>query len=163
MSEEINELVVFDAAGELTCAEKVDIFLDQVVAYKAALEEKEKEFRKVALTAMMENGILSVKTDKYVISQVIPKDTVTFDTDKFLKEADCFVVDEYTSYKKTKQFNLDALLAAHPELVEEFTEEVMVPEVDVKKLAKKEPDIYNAYATITKSEKPVTIRIAAAK
>jgi len=159
MEEILNNLVVIEN-GALTAPEKVDAFLDQFYDYKKKAEEFEKQFRAAALEAMLNSSTLSVKTDKYVISQVVPKDTVIFDTERFNAEADPFIVDEYTSYKKENKFDIDALLADNPDLVAKYTKAVMVPTVDLKKLEKNEPEIYNQFVTIIPSEKAVTLRIA---
>ena len=125
-------------------------------------EQVEKELREAILEAMKVNGIFTAKVGKYTISQVVPKDTVTFDYETFKKE-NANLVETFSSTTETESFDMELLKSKYPAIYDEIHKVNKVTVIDTKKLEKAVPDIYHKYTTCVKSEKPITLAIKAAK
>ena len=141
-----NELIIYKENVPVL-SEQVDKIIDELKEYKNNLDEIEKEFRATLLDSMIKNNIVSGKTDKYTISQVIPKSKVLFNKDDFINNENKTIVD-------LEKFKLDC-----PEIYKKY---LIVEEdisVDEKKLSKTFPEIYERYCIHEPSTGNITLRI----
>lgn len=131
----------------------------QLDMYEAVAAE-EKEFKQKLLEALVANDVTNVKGEKYTFSQVVPKNTVIFDKDKFVLEQDEDLVASFSEIKTTETFDMDAFKEKYPEIYQEFVKTTDDIVIDEKSLAKKLPSIYAKYSTEIKTDKPTTLRIS---
>ena len=95
-----NELIIYKENVPVL-SEQVDKIIDELKEYKNNLDEIEKEFRATLLDSMIKNNIVSGKTDKYTISQVIPKSKVLFNKDDFINNENKTIVDLFIKRNQT--------------------------------------------------------------
>ena len=153
-----NELIIYKENVPVL-SEQVDKIIDELKEYKNNLDEIEKEFRATLLDSMIKNNIVSGKTDKYTISQVIPKSKVLFNKDDFINNENKTIVDLFIKRNQTETFDIEKFKLDCPEIYKKY---LIVEEdisVDEKKLSKTFPEIYERYCTHEPSTGNITIRI----
>jgi len=155
---EQNSLVVLNN-NVPTLSEKVEAFLDEAEELKEAANEHYDECRAALLKAMIDNQIYQAKIGKYTISQVVPKNVVTFDVEKFMIEQNQDIVNAFTKNEQTFDFDMETFVKECPEIYNKYLRKQDNYVVDTDRLSKVLPEIYNKYITISGSEKPITIRI----
>lgn len=158
----MNELIVKTEEGLPTLAPQVEKMIDDTMDLVNDAEQIEKELRESILEAMKANGIFTAKVGKYTLSQVVPKDTVTFDYETFKKE-NANLVESFSTTTETESFDMELLKTKYPAIYNEIRKVNKVVVIDTKRLEKGVPDIYNKYTTSVKSEKPITLAIKAKK
>lgn len=134
--------------------------LDELARIEDEANKNMNELREDLLASMKLHNVEQIKLEHYTISQVIPKDTVTFDDDKFIATEDEDVVAEFIDIQTNETLNIDKLIAENPDLVKKYTETTETAIIDTKSLEKKLPTIYKKYAKVEKSKKDITLRIA---
>lgn len=153
-----NELIIYKENVPVL-GEQVDKIIDELKDYKNNLDEIEKEFRATLLDSMIKNNIVSGKTDKYTISQVIPKSKVLFNKDDFINNENKTIVDLFIKRNQTETFDIEKFKLDCPEIYKKY---LIVEEdisVDEKKLSKTFPEIYERYCTHEPSTGNITLRI----
>lgn len=153
-----NELIIYKENVPVL-SEQVDKIIDELKEYKNNLDEIEKEFRATLLDSMIKNNIVSGKTDKYTISQVIPKSKVLFNKDDFINNENKTIVDLFIKRNQTETFDIEKFKLDCPEIYKKY---LIVEEdisVDEKKLSKTFPEIYERYCTHEPSTGNITLRI----
>lgn len=151
----VDGIVVVDAA--------VEKLLDDSAARLLEANEADKNLRKTILAAMLEADVSSVKVGSYTLSQVVPKPTITFDTDAFLNEQSDEVIAAFCSFEDEEIFDLERLKAENPDLVAKYTFKKTNTIVDTKKLEKSMLNVYLKYKSEVKSDRAITLKIARAK
>lgn len=137
--------------------------LDELARIEDEANKNMNELRKDLLASMKLHNVEQIKLGHYTISQVIQKDTVTFDDDKFIATEDEDVVAEFIDIQTNETLNIDKLIAENPDLVKKYTETTETATIDTKSLEKKLPTIYKKYVKVEKSKKDITLRIARKK
>ena len=153
-----NELIIYKENVPVL-SEQVDKIIDELKEYKNNLDEIEKEFRATLLDSMIKNNIVSGKTDKYTISQVIPKSKVLFNKDDFINNENKTIVDLFIKRNQTETFDIEKFKLDCPEIYKKY---LIVEEdisVDEKKLSKTFPEIYERYCIHDPSTGNITLRI----
>lgn len=153
-----NELIIYKENVPVL-SEQVDKIIDELKEYKNNLDEIEKEFRATLLDSMIKNNIVSGKTDKYTISQVIPKSKVLFNKDDFINNENKTIVDLFIKRNQTETFDIEKFKLDCPEIYKKY---LIVEEdisVDEKKLSKTFPEIYERYCIHEPSTGNITLRI----
>lgn len=153
-----NELIIYKENVPVL-SEQVDKIIDELKDYKNNLDEIEKEFRATLLDSMIKNNIVSGKTDKYTISQVIPKSKVLFNKDDFINNENKTIVDLFIKRNQTETFDIEKFKLDCPEIYKKY---LIVEEdisVDEKKLSKTFPEIYERYCIHEPSTGNITLRI----
>lgn len=153
-----NELIIYKENVPVL-SEQVDKIIDELKEYKNNLDEIEKEFRATLLDSMIKNNIVSGKTDKYTISQVIPKSKVLFNKDDFINNENKTIVDLFIKRNQIETFDIEKFKLDCPEIYKKY---LIVEEdisVDEKKLSKTFPEIYERYCTHEPSTGNITLRI----
>lgn len=153
-----NELIIYKENVPVL-SEQVDKIIDELKEYKNNLDEIEKEFRTTLLDSMIKNNIVSGKTDKYTISQVIPKSKVLFNKDDFINNENKTIVDLFIKRNQIETFDIEKFKLDCPEIYKKY---LIVEEdisVDEKKLSKTFPEIYERYCTHEPSTGNITLRI----
>lgn len=153
-----NELIIYKENVPVL-SEQVDKIIDELKEYKNNLDEIEKEFRATLLDSMIKNNIVSGKTDKYTISQVIPKSKVLFNKDDFINNENKTIVDLFIKRNRTETFDIEKFKLDCPEIYKKY---LIVEEdisVDEKKLSKTFPEIYERYCIHEPSTGNITLRI----
>ena len=153
-----NELIIYKENVPVL-SEQVDKIIDELKEYKNNLDEIEKEFRATLLDSMIKNNIASGKTDKYTISQVIPKSKVLFNKDDFINNENKTIVDLFIKINQTETFDIEKFKLDCPEIYKKY---LIVKEdisVDEKKLSKTFPEIYERYCIHEPSTGNITLRI----
>lgn len=153
-----NELIIYKENVPVL-SEQVDKIIDELKEYKNNLDEIEKEFRATLLDSMIKNNIVSGKTDKYTISQVIPKSKVLFNKDDFINNENKTIVDLFIKRNQTEAFDIEKFKLDCPEIYKKY---LIVEEdisVDEKKLSKTFPEIYERYCIHEPSAENITLRI----
>lgn len=141
--------------------------VEELVVMKETKEKEFKEFdsevKEVILNLMSKYGVPLIKSNSYTISKVQSADKVDFDEEKFLLEVPQEILADFVSVIEEKHFNEEKLKAEHPEIYEQYVETNFVSNVNVKKLSKSMQTLYDKYTTVTKSDKPATLRIVGNK
>lgn len=141
--------------------------VEKLVAMKEAKEEDaknfDKEVKEVILNLMSKYGTAMIKSTNYTVSKVQPADKVEFNEEKFLLEVQEEILADFVDVIEEKKFNEEKFKAENPELYEKYVESDYVSSVNTKKLSKSNPTLYDKYTTVTKSDKPATIRIVGNK
>ena len=153
-----NELIIYKENVPVL-SEQVDKIIDELKEYKNNLDEIEKEFRATLLDSMIKNNIVSGKTDKYTISQVIPKSKILFNKDDFINNENKTIVDLFIKRNQTETFDIEKFKLDCPEIYKKY---LIVEEdisVDEKKLSKTFPEIYERYCIHEPSAGNITLRI----
>ncbi len=153
-----NELIIYKENVPIL-SEQVDKIIDELKDYKNNLDEIEKEFRATLLDSMIKNNIVSGKTDKYTISQVIPKSKVLFNKDDFINNENKTIADLFIKKNQIETFDIEKFKLDCPEIYKKY---LIVEEdisVDEKKLSKTFPEIYERYCTHEPSTGNITLRI----
>lgn len=153
-----NELIIYKENVPVL-SEQVDKIIDELKEYKNNLDEIEKEFRATLLDSMIKNNIVSGKTDKYTISQVIPKSKVLFNKDDFINNENKTIVDLFIKRNQTETFDIEKFKLDCPEIYKKY---LIVEEdifVDEKKLSKTFSEIYERYCIHEPSTGNITLRI----
>lgn len=158
----MEELIVKTEEGLLTLAPHVEKMIDDTLDLVNDATQVESELRESILEAMKANNIFTAKVGKYTLSQVVPKDTVTFDYETFKKE-NPNLIDSFSNTTETETFDMELLKTKYPSIYEEIRKVNKVVVIDTKRLEKGVPDIYNKYTTVIKSEKKITLAIKAKK
>lgn len=141
--------------------------VEKLVVMKEAKEQDfksfESEVKEVILNLMSKYGSAIIKSANYTISRIQPADKVEFNEEKFLLEVPEEILADFVSIIEEKKFNEEKFKAEHPDLYEQYIETNYISSVNVKKLAKSNPTLYDKYTSVTKSDKPATIRIVRTK
>lgn len=151
----VDGVVVVDAV--------VEKLLDDSAARLVEATEADKTLRKAILNAMIGVDISTAKVGPYTLSQVVPRPTVNFDTEAFLREQSDDVIAAFCSFEDEEIFDLERLKSENPELVAKYTIKKTIATVDTKKLEKTMLNVYSKYASEVKSDKPITLKITKAK
>lgn len=148
-------------------AEVVDVFENLEKASEDSLN-KLNEFRKLILSEMKENDILTLDASndkiKLKITRVIPNDIETFDDELFLENEDTQFLDKFVTITSTKlPFDTEKFSKDYPELYEKYCKTIDTFSVNTDNLKKMFPDVYNTYTQVIKSTKSETLRIGKSK
>lgn len=133
--------------------------LDNLKNNVAEAENDEKTFRAALLKYMRDHDIYTARTDKYTISQVIPKEKSEFNKEKFIQEQPDDIIEGFSSISEVKVFNEQILKEKYPEIYEECCESQYNVEVDTKKLSEVYPEIFDKYNVIIPATSDVTLKI----
>lgn len=141
----------------------IEQLIDRVMKYKDDVEMLEKKLREAILMAMINNNISSSKLGKYNISQVIPKDKISFNAEEFILNESEDIVKNVSSIEIKETFDVDRFKEENKDIYNKYLNKEFLYKVDDVKLSKFLPDIYNKYVTKSPSNKPITLRIQVAK
>ena len=141
--------------------------VEKLIVLKNTKEEEfkslEKEVREVLLNLMTNCDSVIIKSANYTVSKIQPKDEVTFDEEKFLLEVQPEILADFVTIIEDKKFNEEKFKIEHPDLYKQYLDSNLISSVDIKKLSKSSPTLYDKYSTVVKSSKPATIRITGNK
>ena len=119
MTDEKNELISIEN-GLPTLNKQVETIIDNYEDAKTKVNELEKNVRASILNAMIDNSIYQAKVGKYTISQVIPKNTIVFDTGKFLLNESTDIANAFTEVKETEELDIDTFKLEQPEMYKKY-------------------------------------------
>lgn len=143
--------------------EQVEKLVEMKEAKEQDFKSFEAEVKEVILNLMTKYGSAIIKSSNYTISKVQPSDKIEFNEERFLLEVPEEILADFVSVIEEKKFNEEKFKAEHSDLYEQYIETDYISSVNVKKLAKANPTLYDKYTTVTKSDKPATIRIVGNK
>mgnify|MGYP004655321405 CR=1 FL=1 len=133
--------------------------LDNLESNVAEAENDKKVFKTALLKYMRDHDIYTASTDKYTISQVVPKEKSEFNKEKFIQEQPDDIIEGFSTINEVKVFNEQILKEKYPEIYDECCETQYDVEVDTKKLSKAYPEIFDKYNVIIPATSDVTLRI----
>lgn len=152
-----------DGNERLSVSKKVANRLVEIEELKSQLDAEEKELRTSILQEMINNNVDKCTTDNVSFTQIIPKNKVEFNNDDFIMNESEDVVNCFTDISSEEIFNEDKFRTENPDLYKKYLDTIFHTEVDTKKLEKTMPLVYKKYAKETKSDKPISLRIAIKK
>ena len=133
--------------------------LDNLENNVTEAENDKKVFKAALLKYMRDHDIYTASTDKYTISQVVPKEKSEFNKEKFIQEQPDDIIEGFSTINEVKVFNEQILKEKYPEIYDECCETQYDVEVDTKKLSKAYPEIFDKYNVIIPATSDVTLRI----
>lgn len=146
---------------------EIDSSLEEKLDELARIEDEANklmtQLREDLLASMKLHNVEQIKLEHYTISQVIPKDVITFDDNKFVSTENEQIVAAFIEIQTNETLNIDKLIAENSDLVKKYTETIKTAIVDTKSLEKTLPTIYEKYVNVEKSKKDITLRIARKK
>lgn len=159
---EENKLLFVDEDGVLQIdANALDDAIAEREKRKAEWDEFDEQSKSLILDALSKTGMVSAKTSRYSVNGVYPADIIQFDEEGFLANTPEEVSVEFVDINEQEEFDFERFKAEHPELAAKYTTKTMVPVVNLKKLEKKMPALFEKYVTRTKSDKKPYIRVKA--
>lgn len=156
-----NFVILNDNKKELSPS--IEYLIDGIMKYKNDMEMLEKKLREAILMAMINNNISSSKIGKYNISQVIPRDKISFNAEEFILNESEDIIKNVSSIEIKETFDVDKFKEENKDIYNKYLKREFLYKVDDVKLSKFLPDIYNKYITKSPSDKPITLRIQAVK
>ena len=164
--------LVDDYVNKLTKVENNVVVLDEDVV-SSLIEQinnniefannQNNKLREALLKAMQDNNIYSTKVGQFTISQVIPKNTITFDKEKFLLEESIDVCNAFTTINTTQVFDIEKFKVEQPEMYLKYCTNEDETIVDTNKLEKTLPNIFKKYSAEIVSTRKPTIAIKQSK
>lgn len=152
-----------DEHGRLVISKEANEELTLIENEKKSLQSREKELRSQILDAMIANNIDKTQTTNFIFTQLIPKDNIKFDVDRFLLIEHSDIIGFCTTFEESKHFDEEKFKEDNPELYKKYVKTNITPNVNVDKLKKKLPDVYKKYVSTTTSNRPVSLMIRAKK
>lgn len=162
--EEYQPLVKLEKGQEVLNLVTLTYMVTNIELELKIAKDNESKMRASILEAMLKTNTPTAKIGDYVISQVLPKDIVEFNTDKFLEEQSQDVINAFCTVESNDEFDLERFKKEQPEMYKKYTKTNDEVKVDLSKLEKSLPNVFKKYATITPNkEGKVTLRIAKSK
>ena len=152
-----------DENGMLTVSKETVRRLEEIGKEQNGLATEEKAIRAGILDGLIANNIEKCSAGNMSFTQVIPKPKASFDVDSFLLNEPEDVVNCFTSYEESEEFDVESFKKDNPELYRKYTKKEIMPIVDTAKMQKALEPIFRKYYSEIPSDKPATLRISAKK
>lgn len=156
-------IIIKDEKGRLTISDSVVAELKNISDTISELDRKEQSIRNDILSEMIANNIEKCISSGMTFTQIIPKAKETFDTEKFLMNESEDVVNCFTTYDETCDFDIEKFKSENPSLYDKYLKKTIIPIVDTNKMKKVLEPMYEKYCTRVESSKPISLRITEKK
>ena len=147
--------------------EDVPLYWQDLEEQKAKIENVEKKFKDALLAQMVAHRVKNFTIDSIdtqFICKGLDKETVTFDTQKFLEqEGDSDIGAAFSTTTVTESIDIDKLLADHPELKEKYTKKNYETTVDIAGLRKSMPKVFDRFGTVTGADSKPTLSVVSGR